>query len=205
MAGLSEHSSMESPRAKGISLWLMPEGDTQARLVALVALVARLAARLATEPFAPHVTLLPGLLGRETEVVARAGRLARALAPFAVKLAGIEGRDEPFRCLFVRAEASAALRAAHARAARAFRRDPDPDFLPHLSLVYGTMAPERKTPLARELDAEAPGEFEARRLHVWRTEGNVAEWRELFVFPFGADPSQGRPTISSETSGGSDR
>jgi 2'-5' RNA ligase len=183
MADSSEHSSMQSPRAKGVSLWLMPEGETAKGLAALV---ARLAARLGTEPFAPHVTLLPALPGPEAEVVARAGGLARELAPLRLKLAGVEGSDEPFRCLFVRAEASAALRAAHAAAARAFERDPDPDFFPHLSLVYGTLAPERKTSLARESAVEATLELEVRSLHVWRTEGAVAEWRELTVFPLGA-------------------
>jgi 2'-5' RNA ligase len=193
---------MEPLRAKGISLWLMPEGESGERLAALV---VRLAARLGTEPFAPHVTLLPEVLEPEAAVVARAGGLARELAPLRLKLAGVEGSDEPFRCLFVRAEASAALRAAHAAAARAFERDPDPGFLPHLSLVYGRLAPERKTSLAREVGAEAALEFEVRSLHVWRAEGALVEWRELAVFPLGAGPPQGRPTITRDTSGGSDR
>jgi 2'-5' RNA ligase len=193
---------MESPRAKGISLWLMPEREERVRLAALV---GRLAARLGTERFAPHVTLLAGLLGPEADVVARAASLARDLAPLALKLTGVEGRDDPFRCLFVRVESSEALRAAHARAARAFERDPDPEFLPHLSLVYGRLEPEPKTSLLRELASEAAGELQARRLHVWRTQGAVAEWRELAVFPLDGGPRQGRPTATSPTSGGSDR
>ena len=50
---------MEEPRAKGISLWLMPEGDAHQRLSEII---DRLAARLGTTPFPPHVTLLPGVL-----------------------------------------------------------------------------------------------------------------------------------------------
>lgn len=191
---------MESPRAKGTSLWLMPEGEVGKRLSALI---ARRAASLGTPPFAPHVTLLAGLAEREAEVLERAEQLARTLGPLRLRLEGLEGRDEPFRCLFVQVEATAALRAAHASAARAFLREPDPAFLPHLSLVYGRLPPERRTSLARELVAEAEGEFEARRLHVWRTEGVVADWRELGAFPL--DASQGRPTTVSATSGGSDR
>jgi 2'-5' RNA ligase len=202
MADPGEHSSMESPRATGTSLWLMPEGEERVRFAALV---ARLAARLRTEPFAPHVTLLPGLPWPEAEVVARAESLAGELGPLGLKLGGVEGRADPFRCLFVRVAVSAALRTAHARAARAFGRDPDPEFLPHLSLVYGRLESEPKTALVREVASEAAGELEARRLHVWRTEGAVADWRELAVFPLAGGPPQGRPTATSPTSGGSDR
>jgi 2'-5' RNA ligase len=174
---------MELPRAKGISIWLMPEGETAARLATLV---TRLAARLDTEPFVPHVTLLAGLAGPEDEVITRAASLARDLAPLTLKLSAVESRDDPFRCLFVRVEATGALRAAHAAAARAFERDPDPEFLPHLSLVYGTLAPQRKAALGREVTAEAAGSLEIRRLHVWLTKGAVGDWRELGVFPLGA-------------------
>jgi 2'-5' RNA ligase len=191
---------MESPRAKGISLWLMPEGETGTRFSALI---ARLAASLGTEPFAPHVTLLAGLLELEAEALERAEKLARTLGPLRLRLEGLDGQDEPFRCLFARVETTAPLRAAHAAASRAFLREPDPGFLPHLSLVYGTLSPDQKAVLVRELVAEAQGEFEARRLHAWRTEGAVAEWRELAAFPHGA--GQGRSTTVSATSGGSDR
>ena len=193
---------MEPPRAKGISLWLMPEGETQARLAALV---ARLAASLGTEPFAPHVTLLAGLLELEARALERAEQLARTLGPLRLRFEGLEGQDEPFRCLFARAETTAPLRHAHAVAARTFLREPDPGFLPHLSLVYGTLPPERKRTLVSELAAEAAGEFEAHRLHVWWTEGPVANWRELGSFPLDPDPPQGRPMTISPTSGGSDR
>jgi 2'-5' RNA ligase len=193
---------MQPPPAKGTSLWLMPEGEARTRLAALI---DRLAVRLGTPSFAPHVTLLPGLPGPEKEVVARAASLARGIEPLTLSLGAIDGWNEPFRCLFVRADASAALRAAHARAARAFGLDPDPEFVPHLSLVYGTLAPDRKAGLLRELAAEAAAELEARHLHVWRTQGLVAEWRELAAFALGGGPGQGSPTATRPTSGGSDR
>jgi 2'-5' RNA ligase len=197
-----EHSSIESPRAKGTSLWLAAQGETQARLAALI---ARLAVRLGTEPFAPHVTLLPGLPGPAAQVLGRASSLARDLAPLRLKLTTVEGGDDPFRCLFVRVKHTAALLAAHARAARAFQRDPDPEFLPHLSLVYGSLRPEQKASLAREIAGEATGEIEVRRLCVLRTEGGVADWRELAVLQLEGPSRQGRPTATSPTSGGSDR
>jgi hypothetical protein len=170
---------MDRARARGISLWLVPEGDTRLRLAALI---DRLAARLGTEPLAPHVTLLPGLPGPEDAVLGAASAVASRLPPLLVRLGGVEGHDEHFRCLFARAVVDGPLRAAHAAVARAFDREPDPAFLPHLSLVYGTLPPETKWPLAMELASAVPGSIEAARLHVWRTEGPVGDWRELGTF-----------------------
>lgn len=166
--------------AAGISLWLMPEAEPREHLAALI---ARLAARLSTPAFAPHVTLLAAIDGAPREdVLATARTLAASLRPFAVRLDGVEGRDEYFRCLFVRAVVDAPLHAAHAAAARAFRRQPDPAFLPHLSLVYGELTTGDKRLLTLELAGSLVTSFEADRLHVWRTQGAVSDWRELGVF-----------------------
>jgi hypothetical protein len=167
-------------KATGVSLWLMPEGEPRARLAELV---DRLAARFSTPAFAPHLTLLSAIHGASPEdVLAQARVLASGLRPFRVSLAGVEGRDEYFRCLFARATADAPLLAAHAAAARAFGRPADPAFLPHLSLVYGALAEGEKRQLALELAAALVPSFDADRLYVWRTQGPVSAWRELGVF-----------------------
>lgn len=165
------------------SLWLAPEGETAERLALWI---GRLADRLRTERFAPHVTLLSGLSGDPSALRERAGAAAAELAPFDVRLDAVEARDEHFRCLFVRVAETSALAAAHATAARAFGRAPDPSFLPHLSLVYGTLAPERKRDLAHEAASLLDVRFEVRSLRLWSTAGPVASWRELEVFPLGS-------------------
>ena len=176
---------MPEPRARGVSLWLMPEGEVRDRLSALV---AGLAARLGTAPFPPHVTLLPGIEARsDGEVLAASRTLAGRLSRLAVRLVGIEGRDEHFRCLFARAAADAPLVSAHAAAARAFGREPDPTFLPHLSLVYGAVGREVKERLAADLRSGIDLAFEARRLHAWRTEGPAGDWHEIGSFAFPPD------------------
>jgi 2'-5' RNA ligase len=173
---------MQEPRAKGTSLWLMPEG---ARREKLTSLIARLAARLGTSPFVPHVTLLPGVCGPEAGILEGARALASDLAPLDLEPAGVDGLEEHFRCLFLRITGSGDLVGAHARAARQFGRAPDPTFDPHLTLVYGALPASRKAALASEIGAALPPGFRARRLHVWRTQGVVAEWRELESFELG--------------------
>jgi 2'-5' RNA ligase len=168
-------------RGVGISLWLAPEGSARDRLARLS---GRLAARLGTVPFPPHVTLLAGLVRPEGEVLALAAVLASSLRRFSVRLEVVGGSDAYFRCLYLRAERTGALLAAHAAAARAFGRDPDPGFDPHLSLVYGELGSEARTRLAAEIDPVGEVTFDADRLHVWSTRGPVREWRALGAPPF---------------------
>jgi 2'-5' RNA ligase len=173
---------MDTGRARGVSLWLMPGEAARPRLAALI---EGLAARLGTDPFPPHVTLLPGIEGLAPNTVLTAARpLAAGLHPLTVRLVSVEGRDEHFRCLIALAAFDETLRAAHAAAARAFGRQPDAAFLPHLSLVYGSLTAETKQALAADLAPATAVAFDAARLHVWRTDGPVAAWSEIGSFPF---------------------
>lgn len=118
---------MDEPGARGVSLWLMPEGEAGRRLGALI---DRLAARLGTPAFPPHVTLLPGI-----------------------------------------------------------ERPVDPAFFPHLSLVYGSLEEPAQRALAAEVGPLVSPVFSAATLHVWRTAGCVAQWREIGVLSLaGASP-----------------
>ncbi len=186
-------------RGRGFSLWLMPDGESLGRLTTVV---GRLAARLGTPAFAPHVTLLAGLAGEEADLVARAEALATRLARLGVELAEVEGRDEYFRCLYVRAEPAASLRARHGRAAAAFGVPPDRDFLPHLSLVYGRLSADEKQRIAESIESDLPVSFEATTLEVWRTEGAVAEWVRRGRFALGGRQSDASSSSSARRKDG---
>ncbi len=175
----------ESAPGGGFSLWVMPEGEIGRRLARWI---ETLALRFRTDPFPPHLTLLGGIAGEPADVAQRAARAAAELSPFPIHIDGVDGRDEHFRCLFVQALEAAPLVAAHATAARAFGREPDPAYLPHLSLLYGRLEPVHKLALRHEVGSEVDARFEARRLHVWQTEGPVTEWRELGAFDFARVP-----------------
>jgi 2'-5' RNA ligase len=164
------------------SLWLMPDGEVGERLGAWI---DRLADRFRTERFPPHVTLLSGLSGDEADLAGRTRVAAATLAPVPVHLDTVDGREEHFRCLFVRAAEPAPIAAAHARLAGAFGRAADPAFLPHLSLVYGRLPEEKKRDLVHEAGSDLDERFEAHTLHLWTTAGPVLSWRELAVFRIG--------------------
>ncbi len=169
-------------RARGVSLWLQPQGPFRERLRAVV---LRLAARFGGPVFEPHVTLVAGLSGDEAEILARARGLAAKLAPLSLRLERVARRDEYFRALFVEAIGGEALHAAHAAACRGLGHRPAGPFQPHLSLAYGHLDPAAAEASGREVSNEVQGRFEAVALHLVRTEGAVGEWRELEVVPLG--------------------
>ena len=170
------------PRARGVSLWLVPIDETRE---ALSRLIEDLAARLGTAAFAPHVTLLAGLVRPADDVVRRAGELALALEPLSLPIRNPEGRDEAFRCLYLPVGETLKLLATHALARSAFRVGDERPYEPHLSLVYGTLPPEQKQTLRAEVASLVPSRVEFAALEVVRTEGGVANWHTLAVFPLG--------------------
>jgi 2'-5' RNA ligase len=175
---------MAPPGAHGLlmSLWLVPDGEVGRQLAGWI---DRLAERFRSERFAPHVTLLSGLSLEPAQAEAAVAHVAAELSPFTVRLDGVDGREEHFRCLYALAVADEPLRAAHAAASRAFGREPQADFLPHLSLVYGRLLPEQKHAVAHEAGPEVSLRFLAGQLHLWSTQGAVCEWREQAVVPLG--------------------
>ena len=100
-------------------------------------------------------------------------------------LRGPEGSDEAFRCVHLPVGETLKLLATHALARSALRVADERKYEPHLSLVYGTVPPEPKARLLDELAPLVPSRVEFAALEVVRTEGVVADWRTLAVFPFG--------------------
>jgi hypothetical protein len=160
------------------SLWLMPPPAARERYAGLI---DRLAARLGTPRFEPHITF-GGCEGSETQALARATALAARLAPVAVQLGPLEATEQYFRCLYVRAKRSAALLDAHRQAALACGVEPDAEFLPHLSLVYGELPDTIKETLLVELAGHVGSDFIADRIALCLPEGDVPTWRLLGPF-----------------------
>jgi hypothetical protein len=181
------------PRGKGVSLWLMPAGGLRGSLEALIEALAR---QYRTPVFPPHLTLLPGIPGKEKDALERARELASSLPPIAIRLREVKTSDSFFRCVFLRAERTDALLEAHLRAREAFPLVPPAPFLPHLSLLYGRLLPEEKRAVRRELEGAREMAFLASSLHVFRTQGPPPEWRGRGEFPLLGVKGQG-PSVSS--------
>lgn len=154
----------------GFSLWIVPEGEVRRRLAALIKALAR---RFGGPIFEPHVTLLAGVPGPAETVVTRAREIVRSRSPLGLRLGGLEAGDSYFRCLYLRVEPSPELLSLHSRARKAFGRRDEP-FFPHVSLMYGN--PPAPAAAIEAIHSSAPAGFEARRLEVFSTEGEVERW-----------------------------
>jgi hypothetical protein len=172
-------------RAQGVSLWLVPEGP---EAQAIAALAGELSARFGTPTFPPHVTLLGGLAADPEKAVATGGELAATLRDFSVRFEGLEHSAEYFRALVVRIAPDLLILDARRRAQMAFPSEPVGPFLPHLSLLYGSLPVETRRHLAAEVRESAPGSIVLRRLDVVATEGTPAQWQPLARFPLAGAP-----------------
>ena len=161
------------------SLWLMPEGEVYERLTLIL---HRLSVRLNAPEFSPHVTLLGGCVGERRELIRRSAQVAAALRPFAIRLEGIDFRDEYFRSLFVHAVLTEPLRKAHQAACQAFGRRREPAFMPHLSLLYGNFPQSLKEGLIAEIGPRLDVQFKVRSLHLYQTRGEPRRWRQVARF-----------------------
>lgn len=177
-------------RAQGVSLWLVPDGP---EAQAIAALVGELSARFGTPTFAPHVTLLGGLGVEAETAVSVAGQLAAGLPDLSIRFEGLEHSADYFRALVVRVAPDLPILEARRRAQAAFPSEPVGPFVPHLSLLYGTVPVETRRHLAAEVRESAPTAIVLRHLDVVATEGAVTAWRRLARLPL-AGLSSAQPT-----------
>ena len=185
------------------SLWLRP-GAGQAAGGRLSAVVDALAREHGGPVFPPHVTLAATVHGAE-EAVRRAARglAAAADGPVAVSFARVAQGPAYFQSVYLLADRSPALVGLHAQARAEMEREctvemPNPEYMPHLSLMYGLegAGPEamgKKARIARALEAAdggglvAAAGFRADSVQLWLTppDPSTQSWELIEEFPLG--------------------
>lgn len=172
------------------SLWLKPTGEVYDLLNDTI---RRLARELGTSPFEPHVTLHAPLEGIEQQHTHRTEEIARRLRAFPVALTEASYTDEHFRCLFMLARKTPAIMGANALARRVFGESSQAQYLPHLSLVYGSFPEPRKKEIIARLPSHVRSSFDATALHLIRAASDdPKDWHEVAVFRI----DQGSPDVA---------
>lgn len=166
----------------GFSLWLQPTGQVYDRLAEMI---RQLSEQYRAPVFEPHITLLGGLAGNRESLVLRTTQLAKLIQPNIVTLTTVDYLDEYFRCLFVSVEKTKWLADANIGARKLFHREGTPEFMPHLSLMYGNFPPTTKQRIIIEIGSTLATSFEVTSLHLWSTNGAPLEWYEVQEFFLG--------------------
>lgn len=163
-------------KAKGYSIWLTPTGEVYRKLAEII---SQLSKKYSTPNFEPHLTLIGDLIGSEEEIISKTLKLAEQLKPFEIKLKKADYFDEYFKCLFIRAGKTKEVIEANNIAREAFNLEPNPEYMPHLSLMYGDLSPEIKEEILTDLGKEFDLSFEVKSIHLFSTTGEVKDWSKV--------------------------
>jgi 2'-5' RNA ligase len=154
----------------------MPTGEVRQQLAKTIFDLSR---EYAAPAFEPHVTLAGGIVGPTREVAAKMRDLAKRIPPFAVRLTTVDGLEEYFRCVFVRVATTHPIMKANKAAREVFGLGQQPAFMPHLSLLYGSLPASVKRRIIASLGWQAELEFKVSSLHLYLIKREPMAWRRV--------------------------
>ncbi|MDX1637661.1 MAG: 2'-5' RNA ligase family protein [Balneolaceae bacterium] len=163
------------------SLWLRPFGDIA---YSLQERIKKLSKKHNTPVFEPHVTLLGSLQMGKTELIQLTDTLAAYLHPFDILLTRAGYMDTYYQSLFVYAEKSDVLINARQTAERLFDIQPEQEFIPHLSLLYGNLDRNKKERILNVMGREFHIRFSVHNVLLINTTGEPSEWEKVHSVEF---------------------
>lgn len=173
-------------RISRYSLWLVPDTASAAYRV-LTGCIAEIAQEYQTLNFVPHATLLGGIDGNETDILAKTKKLAESVTPYEIELGETGSNGIYFQILFSKVRQTEAVMQANAVAQAVFAVDQG-KYFPHVSLAYGDLLPQTVTSLQQFIAERHPlvvkTTFLAQSIELWCTEGKAKDWYKVSAFPF---------------------
>jgi 2'-5' RNA ligase len=161
------------------SLWLMPSERLYDKLYSLI---QQLSKPYSTPEFEPHVTLINGLTGDLETIILSSAKLASTVRRYDLVLDSIDHRNEFYRCLFAHIRHTDAVLNAHTRARDVFENTAKEKYMPHMSLMYGTLDTRIKKRIIQTIDIDLQGTFTAETIHLYSTTGLPHEWFRIAQF-----------------------
>jgi 2'-5' RNA ligase len=174
----------------GHSLWVCPTGDAKQAYAEIIGNMSR---ELGTFHFTPHITLVAAIMTSPEDVVQRTKDLAAKLAPYTFEFDSLSHKDRYFQCVFAKMKLTQEVLNANKIAREVFsERQTDPDYMPHLSLVYGDFKQTVKESnffptMEKQITQKASNtmSFTVDSIEVWSTQGDVADWYLVETVPLG--------------------
>lgn len=174
---------------KGYSIWLVPR--EKEALEELSRLIKSIAEEYSIREFEPHVTLVGTILdteqNTEQHIIEQTAALARRIRPYTMSFGPVGQSDIFFRALFARIQKTPEVLDANQKAREVFGKTKDPEYMPHLSLMYASGLPiETKDEIIRAYNIEDTlrrlNGFTVGGLSLHHTAGKVGEWSHVRDF-----------------------
>lgn len=173
-------------KASGYSLWLVPDTKSEVYRV-LAQCISDIAKEYQTPNFVPHATLLGGVDGNEEDVRNKTRKLAEMIAPYEMELGEVGSNGIYFQILFSKVEQTEVVMRPNIVAQKVFGVEKG-KYFPHASLTYGDFPLETVAVLQQQLRERCHSitgkKFLVQDIELWRTEGEVKDWRKVATFPF---------------------
>ncbi len=179
---LESESMVDSMNGKteGFHLFIEPVEPLAGELSSII---QKLAQECGGPIFKPHVTLLAGIpAGSEERIVSKARAVADALTPFSLTLERLDIEDVYFRALYFKIKETKKMNMYHTLARQVFEMEDNDIYVPHLSILYGNYLRAKTEKIVETLVIPSEPFFFVNRIHLYRTNGDVADWRKLGEF-----------------------
>jgi len=148
----------------------------------LSSLIQQLSKPYGTPEFEPHVTLIGGLTGDLESIILKSAKLSSMIRFYALTLDKIDYRDEFYRCLYVQIKPTDEVIQANAQARNVFDNTTKEPYMPHLSLMYGSIDKRIKQRIIQTVGTSLHGSFPAESIHLFSTTGSPFEWFRIAQF-----------------------
>ncbi|MCF7823747.1 MAG: hypothetical protein K9N35_06195 [Candidatus Marinimicrobia bacterium] len=157
----------------GYSIWLMPEPNDGAELGKTIAALSK---KLEGPVFPAHLTIQGQISEGLSSILPKFRSLSEEISPLELTTEMIGTQEAYYRALFYKIEKSAELEDLNKRARTSFRRASDPEFFPHVSLLYGSILESEKQKLLPQLETTLPQTICFTHLVLMKTQGPVDKW-----------------------------
>jgi len=169
----------------GHSLWMVPSGSSRD---AYQSIIQNASQEFNTLSFTPHITLAAAIMTSPQEVVERTKILASQLAPYEFEFESMGQKDLFFQCVFAKMKSTKQVLHANQVARQVFpERQQDPEYMPHMSLVYGNLTEKESliASLSKQIEEQAPAttKIAVDSIQVWSTQGYASEWYLVETVP----------------------
>eukprot|EP01084_Bolivina_argentea_P130536 230436_1 len=181
------------------SLWLCPPEEISNKLRKIISTLSK---QHDTIVFEPHITLIPAIYEYPTAMVMnKVQQLCSQLSPFKIKLKQINYGKSYYQCVYILVELTSELITANSICRKLFNKYDDPQYMPHLSLLYCDTNKVQKDIHAKiELKQDDIYEFTVDCVELWLTppqKNKISEWDMVKRFPFKSQTKSAQKNVNN--------